>query len=117
MSQTAHVETRPAADVVRDASIAQASNGVCYALMGENSISNEDLGRIVGAVPPPIAAALERKAFYFVPLTVGEGEDTRIAERYDTDLSDRDVCHRNFTFGNSQCVFISTRVMQDKFSV
>ena len=117
MSQTAQVETRPAADVVRDASLAQAPNGVCYTLIGENSITSEDLSRIVGAVPPAIAAALQRKAFYFVPLTVGEGEDTRIAERYDADLSDRAVCHRNFTFGNSQCVFISTRVMQDKFSV
>lgn len=117
MSQTAHVETRPAAEVVRGATVAQAANSVCYAMVGENSVSAEDLSRIVGAVPPAIAAALQRKAFYFVPLTVGEGEDTRIAERYDAELSDRAVCHRNFSIGNSQCVFISTRVMEDKFSV
>ena len=117
MSQTAQAETRPAAEVVRSAHVAQAANGVCYALVGENAITAEDIDRAVGAVPAAIAAALQRKAYYFVPLTVGEGDDTRIAERYDTELSDRAVCHRNFNFGGSQCVFISTRVMDDKFSV
>jgi hypothetical protein len=86
-------------------------------MVGENTVSREDLERAIGAVPPAIAAALQRKAYYFVPLTVGEGDDTQIAERYDTELSDRAVCHRNYNVGNSQCVFISTRVMDDKFSV
>ena len=117
MSQTAQVEPRPAAEVVRSAHVAQAPNGVCYALVGENTISTEDVERAVGAVPPAIAAALQRKAYYFVPLTVGEGDDTRIADRYDSELSDRAVCHRNYNVGGSQCVFISTRVMDDKFSV
>jgi hypothetical protein len=117
MSQTAPMETIPAADVVRSAKVAQAPNGICYALVGENTIALQDVERAVAAVPPAIAAALERKAYYFVPLTVGEGDDTRIAERYDTELSDRAVCHRNYNVGNSQCVFISTRVMDDKFSV
>src|SRR3989440_10614337 len=117
MSATAQAETRPAAEVVRSAHVAQAANGVCYALVGENTISAEDVERAVGAVPPAIAAALQRKAYYFVPLTVGEGDDTRIAERYDSELSDRAVCHRNYNVGSSQCVFISTRVMDDRFSV
>src|SRR5438270_11499412 len=117
MSQTAPRETIPAADVVRAANVAQAPNGICYALVGENTIALQDVERAVGAVPPAIAAALQRKAYYFVPLTVGEGDDTRIAERYDAELSDRAVCHRNYNVGNSQCVFISTRVMDDKFSV
>src|SRR5579871_1963859 len=108
MSQAAQVETRSAAEVVRTAHIAQAPNGVCFTLIGENTVSMEDVERAVGAVPPTIAAALERKAYYFVPLTVGEGDDTRIADRYDVDLSDRAVCHRNYNVGNSQCVFIST---------
>src|ERR1700747_2970507 len=117
MSQTVQVETRPAADVVRTAHVAQAPNGICFALAGENTVSQADVERAVGAVPPSIAAALQRKAYYFVPLTVGEGDDTRIAERYDSELSDRAVCHRNYNVGSSQCVFISTRVMDDKFSV
>jgi hypothetical protein len=117
MSQTAQAETRSAADVIRAATVAQAPNGVCYTMVGENTIAREDVDRMVGAVPPPIAAALQRKAFYFVPLTVGEGDDTRIVERYDASFSDRAVCHRNYNVGSSQCVFISTRVMEDKFSV
>ena len=32
-------------------------------------------------------------------------------------LSDNAVCHRNLELGDSQCVFISTRLMDDKFSV
>jgi len=64
-----------------------------------------------------IAAALQRKAYYFVPLTVSQGDDTVIADRYDVALSDNAVCHRNLNLGDSQCVFISTRLMDDKFSV
>jgi len=72
---------------------------------------------MISAVPRPIAAALDRKAFYFVPLTVSEGERTLIAERFDNNLKDQAICHRNIESGNSQCVFISTRLLDDKFSV
>ena len=72
---------------------------------------------LVAVVPKPIAAALTRKAYYFVPLTVSQGEETLIAGRYDVALSDNAVCHRNLDLGNAQCVFISTRLMDDKFSV
>ena len=72
---------------------------------------------MVAAVPDSAAAALKRKAYYFVPLTVNQGDETVIADRYDVALSDNAVCHRNFDLGDSQCVFISTRLMDDKFSV
>lgn len=72
---------------------------------------------MIAAVPRSAAAALERKAYYFVPLTVSQGDDTVIADRYDVALSDNAVCHRNLNLGDSQCVFISTRLMDDKFSV
>ena len=52
-----------------------------------------------------------------MPLTVSQGEETVIADRYDVALSDNAVCHRNLNLGDSQCVFISTRLMDDKFSV
>ncbi len=90
---------------------------MCYATSGEISVSSFDLERMIGAVPVKIATALRRKAYYFVPLTVGQGEDTLIADRYDVALSDNAVCHRNLNLGDSQCVFISTRLMDDKFSV
>lgn len=117
MSQTAQAETRRAAEVIREAQVSQAANGVCYSAFGETGVSSPDLERIVAAVPHPIATALERKAYYFVPLTLAEGEETLVAERYTVDLGDRAACHRNYSVGNSQFVFISTRLMEDKFSV
>jgi hypothetical protein len=86
-------------------------------MAGEVAVNSFDLERMVAAVPTRIAAALDRKAYYFVPLTVSQGEETVIADRYDVALSDNAVCHRNLTLGDSQCVFISTRLMDDKFSV
>src|SRR5580700_5616673 len=117
MSQAAPALTRTPAEVVRQTPVSQASNGVCYAMSGEVTISDSDLERMVAAIPGSAAAALERKAYYFVPLTVSQGDDTVIADRYDVGLSDNAVCHRNLNLGDAQCVFISTRLMDDKFSV
>jgi hypothetical protein len=117
MSQAAPVLTRTPAEVVRQTPVTQASNGICFAMSGEVTISDKDLDRMVAAVPRNAAAALERKAYYFVPLTVSQGDDTVIADRYDVVLSDNAVCHRNLILGDAQCVFISTRLMDDRFSV
>ena len=117
MSQAAQAITRPPSEVVRETPVSQAPNGICYAVSGDMSISGADLERIVSAVPKSVAGALQRKAYYFVPLTVNQGDQTVIADRYDVALSDSAVCHRNLELGNSQCVFISTRLMDDKFSI
>ena len=95
----------------------QAPNGVCYAVFGDMLLTANDLERMVAAVPRPIADALLRKAYYFVPLTVSQGEETIIAERYDVGLSEHAVCHRNLKLGGADCVFISTRLMDDRFSI
>jgi hypothetical protein len=117
MSQAASAITRSPADVVRTTPVSQAANGVCYATSGENSVGATDLERMIAAVPVKAATALKRKAYYFVPLTVTQGDEVVIADRYDVALSDNAVCHRNLNLGDSQCVFISTRLMDDKFSV
>src|SRR5204862_3000339 len=117
MSQAAPAITRSPAEVVRLTPVSQAPNGICYASAGEIAVNSFDLERMVAAVPARIAAALERKAYYFVPLTVSQGDDTLIADRYDVALSDNAVGHRKLNLGDSQCVFISTRLMDDKFSV
>ena len=117
MSQAAPAITRSPADVVRMTPVSQAANGICYAAAGESAISSFDLERMIAAVPTKMAAALKRKAYYFVPLTVTQGDEILIADRYDVALSDNAVCHRNLNLGDSQCVFISTRLMDDKFSV
>ena len=103
--------------MVRLTPVSQAGNGICYAVAGEIAVNSFDLERMIAAVPTRIAAALERNAYYFVPLTVSQGEETLIADRYDVALSDNAVCHRNLDLGDAQCVFISTRLMEDKFSV
>ena len=117
MSQAAPAITRSPAEVVRQTPVSQAPNGICYAVAGEVTVPASDLERMVAAVPDSAAAALQRKAYYFVPLTVNQGDETVIADRYDVALSDNAVCHRNLELGDSQCVFISTRLMDDKFSV
>jgi hypothetical protein len=117
MSQAASVITRPPSEVVRQTPVSQAPNGICFAISGEVTVATSDLERMVAAVPDSAAAALERKAYYFVPLTVNQGDETVIADRYDVALSDNAVCHRNLDLGDSQCVFISTRLMDDKLSV
>src|SRR6202046_2694071 len=117
MSQAAPAITRSPAEVVRLTPVSQAPNGICYAMAGEIAVNSFYLARMIAAGPSRISSALERKAYYFVPLTVSHGDETVIADRYDVALSDNAVCHRNLNLGDSQCVFISTRLMDDKFSV
>ncbi|MBS1851807.1 MAG: hypothetical protein JST79_12905 [Acidobacteria bacterium] len=117
MSPAAPAPTLTPAEVVRQSPVAQAPNGICYATAGEISVPATDIDRMVSAVPDAAAAALRRNAYYFVPLTVNQGDETVIASRYDVELSDHAVCHRNLDLGDAQCVFISTRLMDDKFSV
>src|SRR5271165_6309395 len=117
MSQATSAITRSPAEIVKNSPVTQAPNGICYARAGEITISENDLERMIAAVPGAAAASLVRKAYYFVPLTVSQGDETVIADRYDVALSENAVCHRNLNLGDAQCVFISTRLMDDKFSV
>ena len=117
MAQTLQAETRPAADVISQTPVAQATNGICYASAGETGVAQAHLERVVATVPRAIAAALNRVAYYFVPLAVGQGDETLVADRYDVALSDQAVCHRNIKSGPDQVVFISTRLAEDKFTL
>jgi hypothetical protein len=106
-----------AAKVAQEAQVRQADNGMCYASFGEVHNSGEELEQIVQAVPAVVAAALRQRAWYFVPLAIGENDDTVVAPDYTVDLGDRAICHRNVRFGGSECIFISTRLMQDRFAL
>jgi hypothetical protein len=117
MAETIQAATLTPAEAIRRSPVSQAPNGVCFASLGEITVNTADLERMVAAVPRMIASALHRKAYYFVPLAVSRGDETLIAERYDVTLSDNAVCHRNLSVGDSQYVFISTRLMDDRFSV
>jgi hypothetical protein len=117
MSGVAQIELLPAQAVAQQAPVEQAQNGICYASFGEILLPHSELERLVQVVPQAIAHALKRSAFYFVPLTVQEGEQTMVAVDYSTSLADRAICHRNVHFGESECVFISARLMQDRFGL
>ena len=117
MTQAVNAQLRSAQDIIREARVNQATNGVCYTTAGEVMLPSDDLDRIINAVPRPIAAALDRKAFYFVPLAIGDGDNTLVAERFDGTPPDGAICHRNIDSGNSQCVFISTRLLEERFAI
>jgi len=99
------------------AAAAQAPNGLRYAAWGENRISAAELDRLVGAVPRTLAPALEKRVYYFVPLVIVEGEGAIAAPNYTVDLGDRAICHRNVTLGNIEAVFLSTRLVEDRFGL
>jgi hypothetical protein len=117
VSQAVNAQLRSAQEVIRDARVTQAPNGICYTTSGDVMLPSDDLERIIGAVPRAIAAALDRKAFYFVPIAIGDGDKTLVAERFDGAPPEGAICHRNIDSGNAQCVFISTRLLEDRFSI
>jgi hypothetical protein len=117
MAGAAQIPLFSAAKVAQEAAMRQAENGLCYATFGEVHLAADELERIVQAVPSVIAVALRQRAYYFVPLAIGEDEETVVAPDYSVDLSDRAICHRNVRFGGSECIFISTRLMQDRFAL
>jgi hypothetical protein len=132
MFEVAQIDLKPALEVARTAPMQHAPNGIRYGSYGDTQLSIPDLEHMVQAVPQTIAAALHRKSYYFVPLTLGESPDTEssdialseasperimIASEFSTELSDAAVCHRNATLAGAECVFISTRLMQDRFAL
>ena len=117
MADAAQIELLPAQKVAQEVQVLQAQNGVCYAQYGDTHLTVQELERIVQAVPNSIATALKKRAYYFVPLTISENDETLVAPEYTIDFSDRAICHRNVQFGGSECIFISTRLMQDRFAL
>ena len=109
-----------ATQVAREAAVLKAPNGVNYAAFGEISLDDHDLQRMVQAVPNAIAGALSRKTYYFVPLAISEGrgsDTTLIASAYTPELGDQAICHRNVTLTDTEGVFISTRLLGDRFAL
>jgi hypothetical protein len=108
----------PAAEVARLAPVEQSPNGILYASFGDTRVDPADLRRLVQAVPPAVARALGRKAYYFVPLTLTEGDqDTPVISDYSPELEDQAICHRNSNTSGSEMIFISARLMRDRFAL
>jgi hypothetical protein len=117
MGSSAQIELWHAEKVATQVLVTMAGNGIHYAAWGENRISDTDLERLVSAVPATLSAALMPRAYYFVPLAIADTGDIMIAPSYTVDLGDRAVCHRNTTFGATEAVFLSTRLVEDRFGL
>jgi len=117
VSTSAQIELYPAEKVATLVTVAQAANGIHYAAWGETRVSDADLERLVGAVPASLSAALSHRAYYFVPLAIADTGEVMVAPAYTVDLGDRAICHRNATFGSTEAVFLSTRLVEDRFGL
>ena len=135
-----------AAEVARETTVRQSPNGVCFATFGETGVADLDLSRILEAVPAAITSALSANTYYFVPLALREasvdgnadgsaierpdvnGSEVRdsqskcdaamVARAYTDEFSDAAICHRNVELGQGKRgVFISTRLMGDRFAL
>jgi len=117
MSTGAQIELWHAEKVATQVTVLEASNGIHYAAWGETRISESDLEKLVGAVPATLSAGLKNRAYYFVPLAIADTGEVMIAPSYTVDLGDRAICHRNTTFGSTAAVFLSTRLVEDRFGL
>ena len=121
-----------AAQVAREAEVRQSANGVRFATYGETGVEAPDLDRMLEAVPAAIVAALKANTYYFVPLALRENADTfdpakaartvpdhaMVAGAYTDEFGDAAICHRNVELGSgNHGVFISTRLMGDRFAL
>jgi len=117
MASGAQIELWPAEKVATQVAVQEAPNGIRYAAWGETRVGDADLERLVGAVPAALCEALSQRAYYFVPLTIADTGENLVAPGYSVELGDRAVCHRNAAFGATQAVFISTRLVEDRFGL
>jgi hypothetical protein len=117
MASSAQIDLWPAEKVALAVTVNHAPNGIRYASWGETRISEPDLERLVGAVPATLSGALCLHTYYFVPLAIADTGETMIAPAYTVDLGDRAICHRNALLGPTDAVFLSTRLVEDRFGL
>ena len=114
--------------VAREAMPRRSPNGLAFASFGDTRIEAHDLERLVQAVPDAIAKALNRAAYFFVPLAISrtraggqgskpEDDETVVAPVYTSELSEQATCHRNVLLGETDAVFISARLLSDRFAL
>ena len=117
MASNVQIELWQAEKVATQSTAGQAPNGIRFAAWGETRVPEADLEHLVGAVPATMSAALANRAYYFVPLAIADTGETMVAPSYSVELGDRAICHRNAAFGTTEAVFISTRLVEDRFGL
>lgn len=126
-----------ASQVAREAEVRRSANGVRFATFGETGVPGPDLDRMLEAVPGSIAGKLNANTYFFVPLALREpdaaevstrksrgesAEQAMVAPAWTEDLGDAAICHRNVELDKElgsghRGVFISTRLMGDRFAL
>ncbi len=117
MASNVQIELWHAEKVATQTTVGEAANGIHYGTWGETRIPETELDHLVGAVPAAMSSALKSRAYYFVPLAIADTGETMIAPAYSVDLGDRAICHRNAMFGSTEAVFLSTRLVEDRFGL
>jgi hypothetical protein len=127
MSDTLQLALIPANDLLRETPVTAAPNGIRHSIFGDHGLALPELQRVLGTIPPAIAAALQSKIYFFVPLAIapasraeeGDTAPTMIAPAYTVELGDQAICHRNVDFDDKsgEAVFISTRLHPDRFAL
>ncbi len=129
MAESAQAGLVRAVQVARDVEERRSANGLRFATFGETGVTAPDLQSMIEAVPPAITAALKGNTYFFVPLALREAAATEaapqsspdhamVASAYSAEFDDEAICHRNVALGTGhQGVFISTRLMGDRFAL
>jgi len=117
MATPAQIELWHAEKVATQSEVRVAANGLRYAAWGDTRVSESELEHLVSAVPAALTEALRQRAYYFVPLAISDGNEVMLAPGYTVELGDRAVCHRNAAFGSTEAVFLSTRLVEDRFGL
>jgi hypothetical protein len=117
MAGSAQIELWHAEKVATQVTVLEGKNGIRYASWGETRVPDSDLEHLVGAVPAALSGALRHRAYYFVPLAIADTGENLVAPAYNVELGDRAVCHRNASFGSTEAVFLSTRLVEDRFGL
>ncbi len=129
MSERVETGVVTAVQAAGESSLRQAANGIRYTTWGDARMDPAELERLVEAVPATIGRALAGVAFFFVPLVIaardlpGSGhrstapEETRVAGTYSESLAEEAICHRNVTLEEGEAVFLSARLLSDRFAI
>jgi hypothetical protein len=136
-----------AVQIARETPVRRSANGVQFATFGETGLGELDLDHMLEAVPSAVAAALEGNTYYFVPLALrasasadaatdatdaadttnnttndlssdARSDSAMIAPAWSDELGEAAICHRNVDLPQGRRgVFISTRLMNDRFAL
>ena len=135
MANVLQQQLLPAESAAQQLDRRTASNGLCYATLGTlpaAHTSAEAITRLVNTVPATLAASLQGTTYAFVPLALSgarltgnntidaafqTSDTTFVAASATPELVDKAICHRNAQVGDTETVFLSSRLHNDRFAL